>query len=92
MTSSIAEKGARAVDVSVDSNELTVLLADGRRVHAPLARFPRLAAATTSQRSNWQLLGEGEAIRWPQIDEDLSVRGLLGGTPSSGPPLARTSS
>jgi len=71
---------ARAKDVRTSSDELSVLLADGRRVSVPLAWFPRLLRATAAERENWRLLGDGEGIHWPDLDEDLSVAGLLGGT------------
>ena len=60
-----------------DAN-LIVELLDGRTISAPLVWFPRLAQATQKQRDNWELLGEG--VHWPDIDEDLSVAGLLSGT------------
>jgi len=59
-----------------------VSLVDGRRVSVPLAWFPRLLHASPAQRSNWQLLGDGEGIHWPDVDEDLSVAGILRGTPA----------
>ncbi len=86
MSSSLVEVNPRAEDVSLSENELTVSLADGRRISVPLAWFPRLLHATPTQRTNWELLGDGEGIRWPDIDEDLSVAGILRGTP--GPPKA----
>jgi hypothetical protein len=66
----------------VTEDELTVSLVDGRRVSVPLAWFPRLLHASPAQRSNWQLLGDGEGIHWPDVDEDLSVAGILRGTPA----------
>jgi len=63
---------------------LTVDLADGRRISAPLAWFPRLLRASPEQRADWELLGDGEGIHWPSADEDLSVNGLLRGTPVIG--------
>lgn len=77
MSSSVIEVDPRAVDVLISSDELTVLLADGRRISVPLAWFPRLLHATEEQLSGWELLGRGEGIRWPEVDEDLSIRGLL---------------
>jgi hypothetical protein len=65
--------------VSINDNELIMLLADGRKISVPLAWFPRLLHATTDQRQNFELLGEGEGIHWPDVDEDLSVAGLLRG-------------
>ena len=69
----------RAREVSVSDDELTVSLADGREISVPLAWFPRLLHATTDQRRNFELLGDGDGIHWPEIDEDLSVAGLLRG-------------
>ena len=68
------------MQVEVTDDELTVHLVDGRRVSAPLVGYPRLLHATADQRSEWELIGEGEGIHWPQIDEDLSVAGILRGT------------
>ena len=69
-----------SMEVSVTQDELTVRLLDGRTVAVPLTWFPKLLHATKEQRSNFELLGEGEGIHWPDIDEDLSVDGLLRGT------------
>jgi hypothetical protein len=56
---------------------IRVLLRDGRELSAPLARFPRLLSATAADRQDWRVLGDGEGIHWPAIDEDISVAGLL---------------
>ena len=82
MSSSVVEANPRAQEVSVTEDELTVSLVDGRRVSVPLAWYPRLLHASSAQRSNWQLLGDGEGIHWPDVDEDLSVAGILRGTPA----------
>ncbi len=79
MSSSVVEIRPKAREVSVSDDESTVLLADGRRISVPLVWFPRLLHATADQRQNFQILGEGEGIHWPEIDEDLSVAGLLRG-------------
>lgn len=79
MTSSLPRVDARAKDVRVSGDELSVLLADGRRVSVPLTWFPRLLHATAAERANWRLLGDGEGVHWPDLDEDLSVAGLLAG-------------
>ena len=84
MSSSVVEANPRAHLVEVTEDELTVALADGRRVSVPLAWFPRLLHASPAQRSNWQLLGDGEGIHWPDVDEDLSVAGILRGVPAPG--------
>jgi len=82
MTSSVLETKPLARNVVISSDELTVSLADGRRITVPLAWYPRLRAATPEQLAKWELLGQGEGIRWPLVDEDLSVAGILLGTPS----------
>ena len=84
MTSSLPEMDPRATGVGFTEDELCVDLADGRRVLVPLAWFPRLLAATPSERDEWELLGDGQGIHWPKIDEDLSVEGLLRGGSASG--------
>ena len=73
----------RASDVRVDDDELVVQLVDGRRVAVPLAWFPRLLRATKAERDAWELLGDGEGIHWPEVDEDISVAGLLRGRAST---------
>jgi hypothetical protein len=82
MRSSVPSVDPRAKEVRVTEDELTVVLADGRRISVPLAWYPRLLHATPQQRANFELLGDGQGIHWPDVDEDLSVAGLLRGTPS----------
>ena len=69
---------ARATDVRFDGDALVVVLLDGRVLTVPLAWYPRLSAAADDQRHRWQLVGRGVGIHWPDIDEDLSVAGMLG--------------
>ena len=66
-----------AVEVRIDDALLYVTLADGRELAAPLQWFPRLRDATPAQRQNWRLIGHGLGIHWPDVDEDVSVVGLL---------------
>ena len=68
-----------AVDVKVDDIALRVSLDDGRELSVPVEWFPRLRDASPSSRANWRLIGLGEGIHWPEIDEDISVLGLLAG-------------
>lgn len=68
-----------AQSVVFTDDDLIVSLIDGRKVTVPLVWFPRLSRATKSQLENYELLGDGEGIHWPEIDEDLSVAGLLRG-------------
>jgi len=71
---------ALARSVTVSDDEFRVALADGRSISVPLVWFPRLLQAAPSARNRWELLGDGEGIHWPEIDEDLSVAGLLAGS------------
>src|SRR5881409_408764 len=73
---------ARAQRVSVTDHSLVVDLVDGRIITVPLAWYPRLAHGTASERSKWRLIGRGEGIHWPDLDEDISVEGMLAGRPS----------
>ena len=63
-------------------DSLTVELSDGRTISVPLAWYPRLTHATGDERSRWRLIGRGEGIHWSDLDEDISVEGLLAGRPS----------
>jgi len=74
---------ARAESVMVSGDTLTVDLTDGRTVSVPLAWYPRLVYGTKTERDNWELLGDGEGIHWPALDEDISVTGILLGRPSA---------
>ena len=82
MDSSVPKTDPRIQSVEISEDALSVDLADGRRLVVPLTWFPRLLHATEEERSNWELLGGGEGIHWPELDEDLSVAGLLRGTPA----------
>ena len=70
---------ARAQHVSLTDDALVVELVDGRTITVPLTWYPRLAHGTPAERANWRLIGEGEGIHWPDVDEDISVEGLLAG-------------
>ena len=73
---------AMAQQVTVTDDALIVDLVDGRTVSVPVSWYPRLAHGTPAERSNWRLLSRGEGIHWPDLDEDISVAGLLAGRPS----------
>lgn len=77
---------ADAQSVAVTDDTLTVDLADGRTISLPLAWYPRLAHATRQERDNWRLIGQGQGIHWPDLDEDLSVESLLAGRKSAESP------
>jgi len=72
----------RAEDVRVTNDSLIVDLSDGRTISVPLEWFPRLLHATPEERSNWRLIGRGHGVHWEEIDEDISVEGLVAGRPS----------
>lgn len=71
-----------AEDIMVTADTLSVDLSDGRTISVPLVWFPRLLHATKEERNNWRLIGKGQGIHWEDIDEDISVEGLLAGQPS----------
>jgi hypothetical protein len=79
MSTSALEVMPRASRVSCTDVELVVAFDDGRILSVPLVWFPRLLDATAEQRANWRLTGQGEGIHWEDLDEDLSVAGLLRG-------------
>jgi hypothetical protein len=68
-----------ATSVSVTEDSLTVDLSDGRTIVVPLPWFPRLLHGTPAERSNFRLVGNGSGIHWPDLDEDISIEGLLAG-------------
>lgn len=84
MASSDDRRGERILDVKIDDEAISVRLADGRTVSAPLAWFPRLLHATPRQRRKWELCAGGFGVHWPEIDEDVSAEGLLRGAPAAG--------
>ena len=69
----------RVRDLRIDDDRLTVELMDGRAISVPVAWYPRLLEATPAQRRHWEIAGAGFGIHWPELDEDLSVEGLLRG-------------
>ena len=77
MSTLAVELHPQAINIEYTNDLIIVELADGRTISAPLVWFPRLSKASKEQLENWQLLGDGEGIHWPDIDEDLSVVGLL---------------
>ncbi len=77
-----------AVDVTFSPDSFRVVLDDGRELTVPLAWFPRLARGTPDQRLEWELIGRGEGLHWRELDEDISVRGLLAGRLDQGHPRA----
>jgi hypothetical protein len=81
-TSTIEMHVPEAIRVEVTDAALSVELTDGRTVSVPLAWYPRLAHGTADERANWRLIGRGEGIHWPDLDEDISIANLLAGKAS----------
>ena len=77
MSISVVKPDATAIDVAVTDERLIVMLADGRELSVPLAWSARLSDASNEQRQKWRLIGRGQGIHWPEIDEDISVTSLL---------------
>ena len=71
-----------AMTIAITEDTLTAELFDGRTISVPLAWHPRLVHATPQERSNWALIGGGQGIHWPDLDEDISIEGLLAGRKS----------
>ena len=80
MNSSVIEiQEARANTVRLSDDSLTVDLVDGRTIIVPLVWYPRLWNGTTTERKNVEVIGDGAYLHWPDLDEDLTVAGLLAG-------------
>ena len=75
----------RITELSVDDEVITAHLADGRIVSVPLVWSWRLSEATPEQRAEFEIIGNGQGVRWPAIDEDISAEGILGGVPARRP-------
>jgi hypothetical protein len=78
-----ASSEPRIVSLEVTKHAIVAQLADGRTISVPLAWSWRLANATPAQRNRFEIIGAGEGVHWPDIDEDISARGMLQGTPAS---------
>ena len=75
-------KTAKAQKVTVTEDSIIVDLIDGRTISAPIAWYPRLLHGRPEERMNLRLIGQGEGIHWPDLDEDVSIQNLLAGKPS----------
>jgi len=84
MSISETKAGDRIMDVRLSCDTMSVDLEDGRTIKVPLTLYPKLLHATAYQRNRWELSGAGFGIYWPELDEDLSVEGLIHGVPSAG--------
>lgn len=75
----------RITSIEVDANQITAQLSDGRMISVPLVWSWRLSEATPEQRRHFEIMGSGQGVHWPEIDEDISVRGMLYGIPAPHP-------
>jgi hypothetical protein len=82
-TAVVTEPTIQRVEVSDDT--ITAYLVDGRVISVPLAWSWRLSEATPAQRANWELIGNGHGVHWPDVDEDISAEGMLSGVPAHRP-------
>ena len=78
-TSMIELEVPEAVNITVTDDVLTIELADCRTLSVPLEWYPRLVYASSEERNNWELFAEIGHIHWEDLDEDISVEGLLAG-------------
>ena len=81
----VETREARIASVDVSDDLITADLVDGRVVSVPLAWSWRLSEATHQQRQNFEIIGDGEGVHWPDVDEDISARGMLQGVPARPP-------
>lgn len=78
----------RIKSISVTEDTITAQLVDGRTISVPLAWSWRLSEATHKQRANWEIIGDGQGVHWPDIDEDISAEGMLYGIPAPRPRMS----
>lgn len=78
MNTLVAEiQAVKGIDVTISEDTLTVELSDGRTLSVPIAWYPRLLYGSQIERSQWEWIGNGEGIHWPELDEDISIEGLI---------------
>lgn len=85
MSTAVKLQEIKIKDVNVTEDTITAYLVDGRTISVPLAWSWRLSEATPEQREHYEVIGDGQGIHWPDIDEDISAEGMLYGTPAPRP-------
>jgi hypothetical protein len=88
MNTAVQIQEVRIKNVNVTDDTITAQLMDGRIISVPLAWSWRLSEATPEQRSNWKIIGDGDGVHWPDIDEDISAEGMLYGVPAPRPRIS----
>jgi len=86
----VVKTEVRIKDIEVTEDTIVAHLTDGRTISVPLVWSWRLAEATPEQRANYEIMGDGHGVHWPDIDEDISAEGMLHGTPAPRPKHQRT--
>ena len=81
-TNTVVRTEVRIKDIEVTEDTIVARLTDGRTISVPLVWSWRLAEATSEQRANYEIIGDGHGVHWPDIDEDISAEGMLYGTPA----------
>ncbi|MBM4135309.1 MAG: DUF2442 domain-containing protein [Nitrospira sp.] len=85
MSTAVKLQEVRIKDLSITEDTITAYLVDGRVISVPLAWSWRLSEATPEQRDNYEIIGDGHGVHWPDIDEDISAEGMLYGIPAPRP-------
>jgi hypothetical protein len=85
MSTAVKLQEVRIKDISITEDTITAYLVDGRVISVPLAWSWRLSEATPEQRANYEIIGDGHGVHWPDIDEDISAEGMLYGIPAPRP-------
>ena len=88
MNAGVRIQELRIKDISVSEDTITAQLMDGRIISVPLAWSWRLSEATPKQRANWRMIGDGQGVHWPDIDEDISAEDMLYGIPAPRPQIS----
>lgn len=85
MNAAVIKQEVKIKNIQVTEDTITAYLVDGRTISVPLAWSWRLSRATPEQRSHYEIIGDGQGIHWPDIDEDISAEGMLYGIPAPRP-------
>jgi hypothetical protein len=85
MSTVVKPQKVRIKNIEVTDDTITAYLVDGRVISVPLAWSWRLSEATSEQRANYEIIGDGQGVHWPEIDEDISAEGMLYGVPAPRP-------
>ena len=85
MSTAVKLQEVRIKNISITEDTITAYLVDGRIISIPLAWSWRLSEATPEQRGNYEIIGDGQGVHWPDIDEDISAEGMMCGIPAPKP-------